>query len=374
MPDKRRILTVLGTRPEAIKLAPLVHELRSRGRSFEVSVCSTGQHRELLDDALGVFGLVPDTDLKLMRPGQSPGDLLARSLAELEGVIAELRPDIVVVQGDTTSTFAGALAAYYARVPVAHVEAGLRSGDPLAPFPEEQHRRMVDQLARWMFAPTKTARHNLLREGHPPERIHVTGNTGIDALRWLERRCDDPEPRARVDALLAEHGVDPQHRLILATVHRREQINGPLHDICEGLRSLAASASAAVLMPIHPNPEIRAEVDEALAGSQVRRVPAFDPLTFVGLMRRAALIITDSGGVQEEAATLGVPAIIVRSRSDRPESVEGGASRLVGHDPATIVSAAHRLLDRGPEAGELGGRELFGDGRASVRIADLLAL
>jgi UDP-N-acetylglucosamine 2-epimerase (non-hydrolysing) len=375
----RNILCVLGTRPEAVKLAPLIRELASRGRNLRVHVCSTGQHRELLDDALQIFGLVPDTDLALMRPSQHPADLLARTLAALEPLLAELRPDIVVVQGDTTSTLAGALAAYYNRVPVAHVEAGLRSGDPLAPFPEEQHRRMVDQLAHWMFAPTETARQNLLREGHLPARIHVTGNTGIDALRWLERRADEPEQQAALDQFLRAHGLDPSalqgRRLVVATVHRREQIDGPLTDICEGLATLANSSGIEVLMPIHPNPDIRAAVDAALAGSAVRRLPALDPLRFVGLLRRSSLVVTDSGGVQEEAASLGVPAVIVRSRSDRPESVVAGASRLVGHDPATIVSAAARILDRGPNDPMTAGTgNLFGDGRAAVRIADVLAL
>ena len=316
MAKQLKVSVVVGTRPEAIKLAPLIRELGSRGRSFRVHVCATGQHRELLDDALRTFDLVPDVDLALMRPAQHPADLLARTITALEPVITDLRPDIVVVQGDTTSTFAGALAAYYARVPVAHVEAGLRSGDPLAPFPEEQHRRMVDQLAHWLFAPTEGARQNLLHEGHAAGRIHVTGNTGIDALRWLERRSDEPAVQAELDEFLRQQGVGDS-RLVLATVHRREQIDGPLLEICEGLAALAATSGVSVLMPIHPNPEIRAAVDAALATSAVRRIPALDPLRFVALQRRAALVITDSGGVQEEAATLGVPALIVRTRSDR---------------------------------------------------------
>ncbi|NVB40370.1 UDP-N-acetylglucosamine 2-epimerase (non-hydrolyzing) [Pseudenhygromyxa sp. WMMC2535] len=381
----RKVLCVLGTRPEAIKLAPLVRELAARRSSFQVRLCATGQHRELLDDALRAFGLVPDCDLDLMRPGQDPAALLARTITALGPVIADFRPDVVVVQGDTTSTLAGALAAYYARVPVAHVEAGLRSGDPFAPFPEEQHRRMVDQLARWLFAPTESARQNLLREGHPPERVQVTGNTGVDALRWLEREAQAPAARRALDERLAAHGVSidalgsanagqPPRRLVVATVHRREQIDGPLEDICAALREVAALGGVELLMPIHPNPDIRAAVDAALVGSAVRRIPALDPLDFVGLLRRAALVITDSGGVQEEAATLGVPALIVRPRSDRPESVAAGDSRVVGHDPELILAAAARILDAEPRMGTGEGREIFGDGRAAVRIADALAL
>jgi len=386
----RRVLCVLGTRPEVIKLAPLIAELRARAHSFELHVCTTGQHRELLEHALAAFGQVPDSNLDLMEPGQTPAALLAKIIEALTPLIARTRPELVIVQGDTTTAFAGALAAYYAQIPVAHVEAGLRSGDPLAPFPEEQHRRMIDQLAHWLFAPTETARRNLLREGHAPERIHVTGNTGIDALRWLERRAAEPEVEAQLDALLdSVEGLErelpeaagasgrssvPKRKLVLATVHRREQIDGPLEQICEGLASIAALRGVDVLMPIHPNPAIRAGIDAALADSGVHRIPALEPLRFVGLLRRATLVITDSGGVQEEAASLGIPALIVRARSDRPESVEAGTSRVVGHDPGSIFSAATRILDRPGSPPLLAASEVFGDGRAAVRIADVLAI
>lgn len=376
----RRVLCVLGTRPEAIKFAPLVRELDSRGASFAVGVCSTGQHAELFDVAARCFGLRTDWRLDLMEPGQSPSEFLARALRALDPVIAEFNPDIVLVQGDTTSTLAGALAAYYGRRPVGHVEAGLRSGDPWAPFPEEQHRRMVDQLARWLFAPTASARQNLLREGHPPEHIHVTGNTGVDALRWLERRVAEPERVAELDATLDQLGLPSaaalqtsERSLVLATVHRREHGPEALAGICEALRAVAAFPEVDLLLPVHPNPRVHAAIASALEGSAVRRVPALDPERFVGLLRHARLVITDSGGVQEEAATLGVPALIVRSRSDRPESVASGGSRVVGHEAASIIAAAARVLDREPRgAHEL--REPFGDGQAAVRIADVLAL
>jgi UDP-N-acetylglucosamine 2-epimerase (non-hydrolysing) len=370
----RRILVVLGTRPEVIKLAPLIRELRSRSSTFEVRVCATGQHRQLLDTALAGFGLVPDIDLQLMREAQSPADLLARAIAELAPVIERTEPDAVIVQGDTTSAFAGALASYYARVPLAHVEAGLRSGDPLAPFPEEQHRRMIDQLSRWLFAPTETARHNLLREGHAHEWIWVTGNTGVDALRWMQRLANDPAAIGRFEAMLRARGLDGEasgRKLVVATLHRREQLAGPLTDICAALATLANSPGIDVVLPVHPNPEIRAVLEQVLADTRVHRLPALDPVDFIALIQRAALIITDSGGVQEEAATLGVPALIVRSRSDRPESVAKAGSRVVGHDAATIIAAAFGVIDGPPSRA---GSEVFGDGRSAVRIADVLAL
>lgn len=370
----RRVLFILGTRPEVVKLAPLIAEMRGRGRTFDVHVCSTGQHRELIADALAAFDLIPDDDLALMQPEQTPVDLLGRTLLALSPVLAATRPGIVVVQGDTTTALAGSMAAYYAKVPVAHVEAGLRSGDPLAPFPEEQHRRTIDLLARWLFAPTELARRALLREGHPADHIYVTGNTGIDALRILEGRSAEPTSVAELDALLRERGVPTGggRRLVVATVHRREQVDGPLAEIGAGLAEIAADPDVDVLLPVHPNPAIRRQLERALEGSAVRRIPALSPVGFVGLLRRADLVITDSGGVQEEAATLGVPALIVRRRTDRPESVEHGISRVVGRDPAAIATAALDVLGR-PRAAHVPS-DIFGDGQAAVRIADVLAI
>jgi UDP-N-acetylglucosamine 2-epimerase (non-hydrolysing) len=374
----RRVLCVLGTRPEAIKFAPLVRELDSRRQTFRVGVCATGQHRELFDVAARSFALRTDWRLDLMTPDQAPSEFLSRALCALTPVLAEFRPDLVLVQGDTTSTLAGALAAYYARIPVGHVEAGLRSGDPWAPFPEEQHRRTVDQLARWLFAPTEGARQNLLREGLPPEHIHVTGNTGVDALRWLERRLATAEQEADLDAFLRSTGLSgskaSERLLVVATIHRRELGNEALHSVAAALRQIAQFPAVDLILPLHPNPNVRAALEGVLGGSAVRCIQALEPERFVGLLRRAALVITDSGGVQEEAATLGVPALIVRSRSDRPESVASGGSRVVGHDTTTIVAAAARALDRSAAGHEHPHREPFGDGRAAERIADVLAL
>jgi UDP-N-acetylglucosamine 2-epimerase len=375
----RRVLCVLGTRPEVIKFAPLVRELDARRPLFEVGVCSTGQHEELFETAAECFGLRTDWRLGLMEPGQRPDEFLARALGSLAPVIREFAPDVVLVQGDTTSTFAGALAAYYAGVPIGHVEAGLRSGDPQAPFPEEQHRRMVDQLARWHFAPTARARQNLLSEGLAPEQVYVTGNTGVDSLRWLERRVTSPERVAAVDAYLREQGLEPagydasgRRALVLVTVHRREHGPEAIEGICEALRTLAASSNVDLLMPMHPNPRVHEALQRRLQGSTVRLVAPLGPERFVGLMHRAKLVITDSGGVQEEAATLGVPALIVRTRNDRPESVTEGGSRVVGHRAEAIIAAASRVLDQPSQPRQ--SREPFGDGQAALRIADILAL
>ncbi len=370
MTQSRKVLVVFGTRPEAIKLAPLIAELRSRRELFGVHVCSTGQHRELLTEPLDAFGLVPDTDLSVMREDQSLTSLLGRMVDQLGRVFEDQRPDLCIVQGDTSSAFGGALAAFYAQVPIAHVEAGLRSSDRGSPFPEEEHRILIDSMARWCFAPTEEARNNLLRESIDSERIWLTGNTGIDALRWLERRSIDRE--AELDAYLAELGVAPNERIIVATVHRREHPDEELEDIARALTDLAANPGISVLAPIHPNPRVRAVLDRTLQGSAVHRIPVLDPVRFCGLLRRAAVVVTDSGGVQEEATSLGVPSVIVRRRSDRPESVYAGLSRVVGSERSAIVRTAVRLLDTPADQRRL--CDVFGDGRASARIADVLGL
>lgn len=368
---QRKVLVVLGTRPEAVKLAPLVAEMRARSDQFAVRVCSTGQHRELLADALQAFSLRPDVDLALMQPEQDLGELLARILAHLGPVVAREAPDCIVVQGDTSSALGGCLAGYYAKVPVAHVEAGLRSGDPLAPFPEEQHRVVIDRLASWCFAPTDEARDNLLREGTPSERIWVTGNTGVDALYDLRRQSEAPGAARRLDELFTANGITQTH-IIAATIHRREHTEGDLMRIAEALAELARHPNTAVVMPIHPNPFVRSVLETALATSDVHRVDRLGPVDFVGLLRRSAVVVTDSGGVQEEAATLGVAAVLARRRSDRPESVHAGLCRVVGPETRALVRAVHELLDAPP--GAITPRNTYGDGRAAVRIADVLGL
>lgn len=367
----RKVLVVLGTRPEAVKLAPLVAEMRGRADQFEVRVCSTGQHKELLADALEAFSLVPDVDLALMQPGQDLGDLLARILSHLGPVIAREQPDCVVVQGDTSSALGGCLAGYYAKVPVAHVEAGLRSGDPLAPFPEEQHRVLIDRLATWCFAPTEDARDNLLREGTAPERVWVTGNTGIDALHYLHRQSDSPAAKRRLDERLSAEGIGDE-RLVAATIHRREHDRAELQGIAAALAELATIPGVRVVTPLHPNPNVRSVLQRALEGSAVHRIERLPPVDFVGLVSRSAVVLTDSGGVQEEAATLGVPTVLARRRSDRPESVHAGLCRVVGPETRPLVRAVHELLDAPP--GIRAGQNVYGDGRAAARIADVLGL
>ena len=369
MSARRKILVVFGTRPEAIKLGPLITELRARRELFDVHLCSTGQHRDLLVEPLAAFGLVPDTKLEVMREGQSLARLLGRILAELGPVLEAVRPDICVVQGDTSSAFGGALAAFYAQIPIAHVEAGLRSGDRSSPFPEEEHRILIDSMARWCFAPTEEARNNLLAEGIDSERVWMTGNTGIDALRWLERQSLAHD--AELDAYLDDHGVEPGDALLVATIHRREHPDHELANIAAALAEIAASPGVRVIAPVHPNPQVRATLDRCLHGSAVRRVPVLDPIRFCGLLRRATVVVTDSGGVQEEATSLGVPSVIVRRRSDRPESVYVGLSRVVGCDRAAIVHATFNLLDS-PQARRP--CDVFGDGKACARIADVLGL
>jgi UDP-N-acetylglucosamine 2-epimerase (non-hydrolysing) len=259
---RRKVLVVFGTRPEAIKLAPLIAERRAMRELFDMHLCSTGQHRDLLVEPLAAFGLVPDTNLEVMREGQSLASLLGRILAELGPVIEAQRPDICVVQGDTSSAFGGALAGFYAKVPIAHVEAGLRSGDRSSPFPEEEHRILIDSMAHWCFAPTEEARRNLIRENVDSERIWLTGNTGIDALRWLERRSRAHD--AELDAYLEGHGVAPEHALLVATIHRREHPDEELADIAKALVEIAASPSVRVIAPVHPNPQVRAILDHGL--------------------------------------------------------------------------------------------------------------
>ncbi|MBX3463928.1 MAG: UDP-N-acetylglucosamine 2-epimerase (non-hydrolyzing) [Planctomycetes bacterium] len=331
---KRRILVVIGTRPEAVKLAPVVRELRQADWA-DCRVLVTAQHRELLDRTLAFFGVEPDLDLDLMRPAQSPVDFTARCLAAVDPVLAAERPDLVVVEGDTTTVFAAALGAFYRRVPVAHVEAGLRTGDRGQPFPEEANRRLVAQLADLHFAPTAAARDNLLREGIATRGVHVVGNTGIDALQWAV---------ARVDA--GAFRPPPGRRRLLVTAHRRENLGAPLGGICAAIARLAARPDVDVLWPLHPNPEVRANVDRRLRGAaNVHLRGPLDYPDMVAAMLASHVLLTDSGGVQEEGPALGKPVLVLRDDTERPEGVAAGVAQLVGTDPGRIVAAASRLLD-----------------------------
>jgi UDP-N-acetylglucosamine 2-epimerase len=376
---RRRVLIVIGTRPEAVKLALLAHALRARS-DFEVELCVTGQHRAILDQALESFELVPRFDLSVMRPDQDLAGLTSRILSGMTGVLRELRPDWVIVQGDTTTAFATALASSYARVRVAHVEAGLRTGRTDSPWPEETNRRLIAQLAELHLAPTARAREALLAEGIDPSRIFVTGNPVVDALRWVTSRLDsDPALRARLDERFSR--LDPRRKLILVTGHRRESFGRPLEEICRALVELVqARPDVEVLWPVHLNPHIRGPVHQILGAApedaqpRLHLVEPIDHVSFVYLMQRACFVITDSGGVQEEAPSLGRAVLVTRAETERPEAVEAGLARLVGADRERLLREAFRLLDD-PEHHRSMSQPmaLYGDGHASERIAQILA-
>lgn len=368
---RRRVMVVFGTRPEAIKLAPLVRVLE-RSPRLEPVICVTGQHREMLDQMLGFFGLRPAHDLALMRPEQDHLELGSRIVQRLGPVLERERPDAVIVQGDTTTTYNAALAATHLRIPCAHVEAGLRTFDANDPFPEELNRRRTTRLATWHLAPTPRARQNLLLEGIAPERIAVTGNTIVDALRHLVTALgdgDDKLPSAAREALR------DGRRLLLVTVHRRENFGARLEGICGALRRLAdRHADVTILFPVHPNPAVRDPVHRRLSDHpRIALTPPLDYPAFVALMRRAYLVLSDSGGVQEEAPSLGVPVLVLRDTTERPEGVEAGAAAIVGASEARIVSAAEKLLtDAAAHRRMTSVRNPYGDGNAAGAITSFL--
>lgn len=364
----KRILIVFGTRPEVIKLAPVVHALRARPEGAQLTLCSTGQHREMLAQTLASFDLQPDLDLQVMQPGQHPAELLGRLLLALHPVLADTQPDAVVVQGDTTTVMAAALAGFLAGRRVAHVEAGLRTHDRRAPFPEEVQRRVTGVVADDHFVPTRGAADNLRAEGIRPERIYLTGNTVVDALRWMARRVATRPLPPELDPGAA--------RLILVTAHRRESFGAPFRAICAALRRIAEQhADVCLLYPVHLNPQVR-EVAHATLGNcpRVRLVAPQDYATFVALLQRAELVLTDSGGIQEEAPALGKPVLVLREKTERPEAIAAGAVRLVGTDTDTIVATAMELLrpDSASYTAMATPRNVYGDGRASERIAEVL--
>jgi UDP-N-acetylglucosamine 2-epimerase (non-hydrolysing) len=360
----RPILFVFGTRPEAIKLCPVIRAAADAA-GLAARVCVTGQHRSMLDQVLGCFGVRPDHDLNLMKPGQTLAAVTAGVLTGLDPVLVAERPAMVVVQGDTTTTMAAALAAFYRDIPVAHVEAGLRTGDLRQPFPEEWNRIAAGRLAALHFAPTGGARQNLLAEGVPSERIFVTGNSGIDAVLQIVEALDRgalPRP--------AWPWLDPTRRLILVTAHRRESFGPGIEEICDALAALAARPDTQLVFPVHRNPNVLDVVSQRLG--DIPNIVLLEPLEypeFVDLMRRSCLILTDSGGVQEEAPSLGKPVLVLRDRTERPEAVAAGTVRLVGPHCGRIVDEAARLLDDVTEYKRMSAvHNPYGDGRASARI------
>ncbi len=364
-----RVLSVFGTRPEAIKMAPVVQALQQAPDRFESVVCVSAQHRAMLDQVLQVFGLVADYDLDLMTAGQSPADVTARVLERLPPLLREIRPDVLLVQGDTMTSFAAAFAAYLERIPSGHVEAGLRTGDRYQPFPEEMNRVLTTRLASIHFAPTARARAALLSEGVPSADVHVTGNTVIDALLQTVQ----PTYTFRSPQLSS---LDPNRRLVLVTTHRRESFGAPLQSTCAAIRELAELHSdLQFVLPVHPNPEVKKTVEGLLCDLPgMYLIEPVDYVEFVHLMNRAYLVLTDSGGVQEEAPSLGKPVLVLREVTERPEGVEAGTAVVVGTDQDRIVKVAGELLtSRSAYERMANAVNPYGDGRASGRIIAALA-
>jgi UDP-N-acetylglucosamine 2-epimerase (non-hydrolysing) len=358
----RRIVLIVGTRPEAVKMAPVFRALCAlrEPSGLEPVLISTGQHRELLETAFAPLGLTPDHELAVMTAGQTLNKIAARVLDRLNPLLDRLRPAALLVQGDTTTTLAAALCAYHLEIPVGHVEAGLRTWDHRHPFPEEANRQLADRLCRWCFAPTEAARRNLLAERIDPAAIHVTGNTAVDSLLWI---LDKVERR------------EPDEPYLLITLHRRESFGEPLRDLIGAVRDfLAATPEATALWPVHPNPNVGQVVEELLARvDRVRLVPPLDYVEFARALAECRIVLTDSGGIQEEAPSLGKTALVARETTERPEALEGGRNRLVGRQREEVAKALAEAWAEEPYAGPLPAPNPYGDGRAGERIAEIVA-
>lgn len=360
----KTLLLVFGTRPEAVKMCPLALELKKDSR-FRVRICVTGQHRQLLDGAMAAFGVKADVDLGIMHPGQDLFDITSAVLGGMEQVLEAEKPHLVLVHGDTSTSFAAALACFYKKIPVAHVEAGLRSGDLQAPYPEEFNRRSVDMLSRWLFAPTEKCRQNLLAEGRGPEDIYVTGNTAIDALAYTVRK-DYRHP-------LLDWAEGS--RLVLLTAHRRENLGAPMERIYRAVRRIADSfEDVKILYPRHPNPALQGQAERVFAGcGSIRICEPLDTADFHNFLSRAYLVLTDSGGLQEEAPALGKPVVVLREVTERPEGVEAGTLLLAGTEEEAVFAACRRLLEDGNDYNRMSNsKNPYGDGKASERIAKTL--
>ncbi len=371
MAKKFKVVLVFGTRPEAIKMAPVVKALQASD-TIDARVCVTAQHREMLDQVLSLFEIKPDFDLNLMQPGQGLFEITSGALLGLREVLEQEKPDLVLVHGDTTTTFAASLASYYLQIPVGHVEAGLRTGDIYSPWPEEINRKLTGAITRLHFAPTERSKSNLLDENTATERIFVTGNTVIDALLSVVEMLEaDP---AQSDAFDRSFGIDPDKKMILVTGHRRESFGSGFERICAALVELAKRDDVQIVYPVHLNPNVKGPVEDNLGAiEQIQLIPPQDYLPFVHLMRRADIILTDSGGVQEEAPSLGKPVLVMRDTTERPEAVQAGTVKLVGTDDAMIVSEATTLLDDLTAYESMArAHNPYGDGMASGRIHDAI--
>lgn len=368
-----KVLSVFGTRPEAIKMAPVVKALAAVA-DIDSRIAVTAQHRQMLDQVLDLFQIEPNYDLNLMRPGQDLVDITTSVLLGLRTILQKWRPDVVLVHGDTNTTMAASLAAYYERIPVGHIEAGLRTGDIYSPWPEEVNRRLTGVIATIHFAPTENARRNLLREGVDPNTVHVTGNTVIDALlHVVDQLQNDEQLRQSLEAKFSF--IDPSKRLVLVTGHRRENFGEKFEHICRALKGLAGRGDIEIVYPVHLNPNVREPVWRILSEqSSIHLIDPLDYLPFVYLMGRSHLILTDSGGVQEEAPSLGKPVLVMRNTTERPEGVEAGTIKLIGTDATLIQSEAGALLDdRGLYERMAAATNPYGDGWAAKRIAAILA-
>lgn len=366
---KARVMIVVGTRPEAIKMAPVIHEFRARDGSCDLTVVNTAQHRQLVDEVFSLYGIVPSVDLNIMEDNQTLGLVFSKASAALDRVFQEHRPDILLIQGDTGTVFIAALMAFYRKIDVGHVEAGLRTSDIHNPFPEEINRRLTSELATLHFAPTQRAKENLLREGHPETTIFVTGNPVIDTLL----KAVQVQFECRNELLNSiDYGCQ---KLVLVTAHRRENHGKPLADICEAILELSKLHENVVFVyPVHPNPNVKGPVEEVLSGRErVFLVDPLDYMTFVHLMKKSYVILTDSGGIQEEAPTIGKPVLVLRETTERPEALEVGAAKLVGTDTQRIVREVTALLRNREDYEKMVVSENpFGDGGASQRIADIV--
>ena len=380
---KKKILIVFGTRPEAIKMAPLIRTFQQHTDRFTVSVCITGQHREMLDQVLTLFEIVPDYDLAIMQKQQDLYDVTARILTEMRPVLEQAAPDLVLVHGDTVTAVAVSVAAFYQKISIGHVEAGLRTYSRYSPWPEEMNRRLTSQLATFHFAPTPTARQNLLRENVADDSIHVTGNTVIDALRLIvDTLTNEPSKQQAITGHLREMGYDPDrlgegHKLVLITGHRRENFGDGFVEICHGLKTIADEFPLVdFVYPVHLNPNVQVPVQNLLSESANGNIFLMPPVAyapFVYLMQRAYLLLTDSGGIQEEAPGLGKPVLVMRDTTERPEAVEAGTVRLVGANAGRIVAGVRKLLTDAVAYREMAtAHNPYGDGYASERIVDFL--
>ncbi|MEW7119592.1 non-hydrolyzing UDP-N-acetylglucosamine 2-epimerase [Acinetobacter nosocomialis] len=369
----KKILIVFGTRPEAIKMAPLVKEFQKDTNNFETKVCVTAQHRQMLDQVLEIFDIKPDYDLNIMKPGQDLYDITSNVLIGMKSVLNDFEPDVVLVHGDTTTTLSASLAAFYAKIKVGHVEAGLRTNDIYSPWPEEGNRQLTGILANYHFAPTQQSEENLLKEGKKQQDIYVTGNTVIDALMYVLQRIENqPTLKEKIKSKISkQYQLDEERKIILVTGHRRENFGQGFINICEGLKELAKNnPDIDIVYPVHLNPNVQKPVNEIL--SDLTNVYLIDPLQyeeFIYMMNESYFIITDSGGIQEEAPSLGKPVLVMRDTTERPEAVEAGTVRLVGTDKNTLIKEAQILIDNNVEYEKMAqAHNPYGDGRACARI------